>query len=255
VALRPRDAAGLAPRPGALFARRASPCEALEEARPRASYAPGFPRATPPGDPGFPRATPPGDVLAVRVAGGPDDAPRPCARPECDDGRFRRLYEDSHDFIGRLLRRLGVPHDAIEDAVQEVFFVTSRRLEDIAEGRERAFVFGVAMRVASGHRRAAMRKRRTQPEDALDARPSHGPTPEALADEKRAYELLGRALERMALDLRSVVVLFELEELTAVEISRRLAIPQGTVMSRLRRARQQLREFAVEGGMASCASV
>ncbi|HEU4403669.1 MAG TPA: sigma-70 family RNA polymerase sigma factor [Polyangiaceae bacterium] len=191
---------------------------------------------------------------APRPAAGP--APEPPASPAEGERalRFRRLFDDSYDFVGRLLRRLGVPRDAIEDATQEVFFITSRRLDDIAEGRERAFVFGVAVRVASGRRRVAARERRAAPDGSLDARPTHDPTPEALADEKRARELLDRTLERMAFDLRSVVVLFELEEMTAIEIARRLSIPQGTVMSRLRRARQQLRALVGEAVAADAAS-
>ncbi|HEU4536983.1 MAG TPA: RNA polymerase sigma factor [Polyangiaceae bacterium] len=169
------------------------------------------------------------------------------ARPDGDrDARFRQLFDGSYEFVGRLLRRLGVPRDAVEDATQEVFLVASRRLDDIEPGRERSFVFGVAMRVASGRRRLAIRERRAAPDGGLDARPAPEPSPEALAGEKRERELLDRTIGRMAIDLRSVVVLFELEELTAVEIARRLSIPQGTVMSRLRRARQQLREL-VEG--------
>ncbi|MCU0683681.1 MAG: sigma-70 family RNA polymerase sigma factor [Polyangiaceae bacterium] len=187
------------------------------------------------------RERPASGPCALRAA----DPPAESAR-DARDARFRLLFDDSYEFVGRLLRRFGVPRDAIEDATQEVFLVASRRLDDIAPGRERSFVFGVAMRVASGRRRRAARERRSAPDGALDARPALDPSPEALAGEKRERELLDRTLERMACDLRSVVVLFELEEMTAVEIARRLAIPQGTVMSRLRRARQQLREL-VEG--------
>lgn len=241
--MRPRDAAGIAPRPGALFSRCAPPCEALEDTRPRSPCTSSTLRAGARG----------GTVSAAHPLAGPFSPSRPPADGE-RERRFRRLFDDSHDFVGRLLRRLGVPRDAIEDATQEVFFITSRRLDDIAQGRERAFVFGVAMRVASGRRRLAARERRAAPEGALDARPAHDPTPEALAEEKRARELLDRTLGRMAFDLRSVVVLFELEEMTAIEIARRLSIPQGTVMSRLRRARQQLRTLVDEAGAAGRAS-
>ncbi len=229
--------AGNAPGPGAPFARHAGPDEAPEGARPRSSCTPGALRVG---------ATAAGPlVVATRPAGHAGRA---------DGARFRQVFDDSYDFVGRLLRRLGVPRDAVEDAAQEVFLVTSRRLDDIALGRERAFVFGVATRVASGRRRVAARERRAAPEGTLDARPTYDPTPEALTDEKRARELLDRALERMAIDLRSVVVLFELEEMTAAEVARRLAIPPGTVMSRLRRARQQLRALVGEAGGAEPAS-
>ena len=46
----------------------------------------------------------------------------------------------------------------------------------------------------------------------------------------------------MPKDLRTVFVLFEIEELTMAEISNVVEIPTGTVASRLRRAREVFRE-------------
>jgi RNA polymerase sigma-70 factor, ECF subfamily len=66
--------------------------------------------------------------------------------------------------------------------------------------------------------------------------------PEQLLDQKRARELLDDVLETMTPDLRMVFVLYELEELSMIEIASALEIPQGTVASRLRRARADFRE-------------
>jgi RNA polymerase sigma-70 factor (ECF subfamily) len=65
---------------------------------------------------------------------------------------------------------------------------------------------------------------------------------EQLLDQKRARELLDQVLETMTPDLRMVFVLYELEELSMIEISSALEIPQGTVASRLRRARADFRD-------------
>ena len=51
-------------------------------------------------------------------------------------------------------------------------------------------------------------------------------------------------LESLPLDLRTVFVLYELEELTMVEIARALDLPMGTVASRLRRAREAFEELS-----------
>ena len=51
-------------------------------------------------------------------------------------------------------------------------------------------------------------------------------------------------LESLPLDLRTVFVLYELEELTMVDIARALEIPTGTVASRLRRARQAFEKLS-----------
>ena len=55
--------------------------------------------------------------------------------------------------------------------------------------------------------------------------------------------MLDRALDAMPGDLRTVFVLFEIEEMTMAEISNVIEIPAGTVASRLRRAREVFREI------------
>jgi RNA polymerase sigma-70 factor, ECF subfamily len=158
-----------------------------------------------------------------------------------DDARLRALVDEYHDFIWRSIRRLGVPEADTDDAVQEVFLVASRRLGAIALGSERAFLFGTAMRVASTQRRGASRRRETPDEHAGDQRDST-PGPEELTARRRARATLDAVLAELPLDLRTVFVLFELEELTAPEIASLVEIPLGTVASRLRRAREAFRE-------------
>jgi RNA polymerase sigma-70 factor, ECF subfamily len=60
-------------------------------------------------------------------------------------------------------------------------------------------------------------------------------------------EQLKRALERLPLELREIIVLHELECLTYKELATALGIPIGTVMSRLSRARRRLQEGAEYG--------
>ena len=57
-----------------------------------------------------------------------------------------------------------------------------------------------------------------------------------------ARETLGRALDRLAPEFREVIVLRELQGLSYKEISDVTAVPIGTVMSRLSRARARLQE-------------
>ena len=56
--------------------------------------------------------------------------------------------------------------------------------------------------------------------------------------------LLDTLLEAMPIDLRTVFVLYEIEELTMIEIASVLELPSGTVASRLRRARQVFQELS-----------
>jgi RNA polymerase sigma-70 factor (ECF subfamily) len=152
---------------------------------------------------------------------------------------LRALFTTYHASIWRLLRRMGVPAAQVDDAVQEVFWVVARKLAQIEPGKQHAFLYGVALRVAASDvRRRANSPLRGEHEDIerlVDERPS----PEEVLDRARARALLDSVLDRLPLELRSVLVLFELEGLDVRAIAQIEAIPVGTVGSRLRRAREE----------------
>jgi RNA polymerase sigma factor (sigma-70 family) len=62
-----------------------------------------------------------------------------------------------------------------------------------------------------------------------------------LVSEERRQELK-RALDQLPLELREVIILYELEGLSYKELAVALGIPIGTVMSRLSRARRRIQE-------------
>jgi RNA polymerase sigma-70 factor (ECF subfamily) len=59
-----------------------------------------------------------------------------------------------------------------------------------------------------------------------------------LVDQRRARVLLTKLLEEIPMDLRTVFILFELEQMSRTEVARVLDLPAGTVASRLRKARE-----------------
>lgn len=168
--------------------------------------------------------------------------------------RLERMFNDHHDFIWRLLRRLGLSRGSADDAAQHVFLVAAERVLDIQEGRERAFLFGTALRVA---RRTSRNEKRWVLEDDMDFRNSQAARPEDLADQRRAVDLMGRILTKMDLDLKTVFILAELEGQTMPQVAALLEIPLGTATSRLRRAREAFRaavaafEASIPGGTKS----
>jgi RNA polymerase sigma-70 factor (ECF subfamily) len=83
-------------------------------------------------------------------------------------------------------------------------------------------------------------------EEDMDLRRSQAGRPEELLDHQRAIDLMGRILDGMTLDLRTVFVLSELEGTTMPEVAALLEIPVGTAASRLRRAREAFRAAASE---------
>ena len=157
---------------------------------------------------------------------------------------LRALFDAHYPSIWRLLRRLGVRQAQLDDAAQEVFWVAARRLGDIKRGSEPAFLYGVALRVASQEvrRQAAAMPLASVAEIPLlvDERP---PADEQLAD-REARALLDEALAALPLDLRMVLVLHELEGLEVRQIAEIEAIPVGTASSRLRRAREEFSTIA-----------
>ena len=172
-----------------------------------------------------------------RVSGPSSEAHRPT--------RLERMFIDNYRFVWRLVRRLGIPFDALEDAIQEVFLVAAERLDDIDQQSERAFVYGIALRVVRSMQRNITRE---PPTDQGDEGPSPLPRPDELADRKRALEALDAVLAELPVELRVIFVLFEVEGITMREIAEITEIPPGTVASRLRRAREQFHALVAELG-------
>jgi RNA polymerase sigma-70 factor (ECF subfamily) len=180
------------------------------------------------------------------VASIPDDR----IRAEASKARLERMFNDHHDFIWRLVRRLGLSPGSADDAAQHVFLVAAERVSDIKVGSERSFLFGTALRVARSQSRS---DRRWELEGDMDIRRSEAGRPEDLADQHRALDLMARILDGMTLDLRTVFILSELEGMTMPEVAALVEIPVGTAASRLRRAREAFRAAvaAVESNLKS----
>jgi RNA polymerase sigma-70 factor (ECF subfamily) len=156
---------------------------------------------------------------------------------------------DEHiDFVARVLRNAGTPVTEIDDEVQRTFITAARRIDDVRYGSERGFLLQIALYQAAHARRTAARRREVLVDEVPEV-PAVSATPEDLSDQRRARQLLDGVLGQMHADLRAVFIAYEFEELTMLEISEALGLPQGTVASRLRRARAefQARVSALEG--------
>lgn len=176
-----------------------------------------------------------GSAAAAAAEPAPASGPAPA--------RIRALVTEQFGFVWRSLVRLGVPRPDAEDAVQQVFIVASQRIADIEPGRERAFLFGTALRIASRARRSVQRRREVLDEEPAE-RVDPAPTADEQIDRARARAELDAILDGMPIELRAVFVLFELEQVTMAEIATMLDLPPGTVASRLRRAREQFQAAA-----------
>jgi RNA polymerase sigma-70 factor (ECF subfamily) len=150
---------------------------------------------------------------------------------------LRHLVDAHFDFIARSLRRLGVVETDVDDAVQKVFLIAARKLDAIAAEHAKSFLFATALRVASETRRAR-RRREAGETAAAEAFAPCSESPEDLATTHQARALLDEILDAMPIEVRTVFTLFELEEMTMAAIADLVALPRGTVASRLRRGRE-----------------
>ncbi len=165
-------------------------------------------------------------------------------------GTFRAMYDEHVDFVWRNLRRLGVAEADAEDRAQEVFVVAHRRFADFVDRGHgpRAWLFQIVLRVASD----ARRHHRRHPEVpdggvALERTTVEPPQAEALA-RSEALSQLDAALASIDLGRRAVIVLHEIEEMTAREVAQVLGIPLNTVYSRLRVGRLELEQALLRQG-------
>ncbi len=164
---------------------------------------------------------------------------------EDQGARIRRGFADHFDLIWRTMRRLGLASAEADDAAQEVFVVYARKIAEIDPEKERSFLFGTAVRVAANARRARSAARGGDASDAsIDDLRDPAPPLDDQLDSARARALLDEALSSLPEDLRVVLVLSELDEMTAPTIAEMLEVPVGTVASRLRRARESFSKVA-----------
>lgn len=148
-------------------------------------------------------------------------------------GEFRSSYREHHGFVWHALHRFGLQPISIEDAVQDVFMVAYRR-RDVRHGRStKAWLYGIARRVASNHRRADRRHAARVEALAQTAGPGPRPIPEAIVE-------LDRHLAALSSDDRELFVLSELEGLSGPEIAKLLGRNVNTVYTRIRKLRTDL---------------
>ncbi len=162
------------------------------------------------------------------------------AAPDCFAILFDRHAGAIHRYV---LRRLG--QEVADDLVSETFLVAFRKRGryDTSRSDARPWLYGIVTRLIDGHRRAEARKYRALARTGVD--PVVADLDEEVASQVTAQSTrrdLADAFARLAKGDRDVLFLFAWQELSYEQIAEALAIPVGTVRSRLNRARRKVRE-------------
>ncbi len=161
---------------------------------------------------------------------------------------FERLVRNHERSVFRLLYRMLGSREEAEDASQEAFLSLHRHGHRFRrEARFSTFLYRVAANAALNRRRSLGRARNRERELSLrQAQGAHLPTaPRNPEDATHGSEIQGQvqaALLELPEELRAAVVLYDIEGQSYKEIAEILEIPEGTVKSRIHRARHGLRE-------------
>jgi RNA polymerase sigma-70 factor (ECF subfamily) len=161
------------------------------------------------------------------------------AEPERFEAIFRRYFGQIHQYLAA---RVG--GRVADDLAAEVFTIAfaQRQRYDLARECARPWLYGIATNLAGTHRRQEQRRYR-----ALARAGTQGvaPSDEDLVADRvsaaAAWPALAAALARLSRGDRDVLLLVALAGLGNQEVAQSLGIPDGTVRSRLSRARTRLR--------------
>lgn len=158
---------------------------------------------------------------------------------------FERHYSAVFGFVGAAV---GV--DVAGDIASEVFlrgFELRRRYKPEYRNA-RPWLLGIASNLISDHHRKQARQYRAYQRSAGRDQPLTDFEDEAAArsDARAVSPLLIRAMASLRVEEVSVVSLFVLEDMSYKEIAETLGIPEGTVRSRLSRARRRLRNLLAD---------
>jgi RNA polymerase sigma factor (sigma-70 family) len=173
-------------------------------------------------------------------------------RDEAAEDAFAALVERHGPMVLGVCRRVLGDRHAAEDAFQATFLVLARKAGAIARREQLAnWLHGVASRTALDARARADRRRARERKVSARAAVAVGPDdgPEHL--EFRA--ILDEELARLPASFRGPVILCELDGLSRQAAARRLGIPEGTLSSRLARAKDLLRHRLTRRGLAPSA--
>ena len=158
------------------------------------------------------------------------------------DAEFSALVWRQSRFVFQVTYAVLLNSYDAEDAVQETFLKLHRNTGWKDADNERAYLARVAWRVAVDHKRRSSFSASPTDPVSLDAVASLRPGPDECLSDANQRAMVHLLVDSLAEELRVPLALSSFEELNSREIGRILGIPEGTVRTRLQRARQILRQ-------------
>ena len=170
-------------------------------------------------------------------------------------GAFEQLVRRYQDRVFNLSFRFLREREIAEEIAQDVFVSIYKHIDGFkGEAKFTTWLF----RVVANHchnKSKYLRRRKHRQQDSLDEpidthdgerkrelADDPGHSPEELSTRRNMNELIQEAISHLDEDHRVIVLLRDVEDMSYEEIGEILGLPEGTVKSRLHRARNELRE-------------
>jgi RNA polymerase sigma-70 factor, ECF subfamily len=148
---------------------------------------------------------------------------------------FAEVYREYAARVARWAGRLGGWDCDVEDVVQDVFLVVSRKLPTFRpDGNLTSWLFQITRKISANHRRRLRRRHLGSEGGEVEWQ---GLDPDAELERRRVIELFHRALDRLPEKQRTVFVLYEIEGLSTAAIAELLQGNLSTVKVQLLRGR------------------
>ena len=156
---------------------------------------------------------------------------------------MKQIILENRQRIRAIIRKLTGSDN--EDIEQEVYIKTWRNLENYhEEGKFKQWISALTANVCRDYFRSRQFKTETlqlNDEEVLDNLPCESEQ-EQIVDSKLRQKMILKAVDELPRKLRQVIELYEFEDMSYEQISRKIRVPEGTIKSRLFNARKILSE-------------
>lgn len=167
-----------------------------------------------------------------------DDAALLSAWRGGSDSAGRALFDRYFDALYRFFRNKAP--DDVDDLVQDTFLsLLKNTVEFRGEATFRTYVFRVAR--SRLYDRARLWSRAEVVDVSVTSMADLRPTPSSLIGKRQEEQLLARALRALPIEQQTLLSLFYFEEMSGTELASVMELPEGTIRSRLRLARDALK--------------
>jgi RNA polymerase sigma-70 factor (ECF subfamily) len=162
-----------------------------------------------------------------------------------DDAAWETVVNQYAKRIYNLTYRYTFRRDEAEDLTQEIFIRVYQNLKSFRpeSGSFQSWIMKVGRNLVIDHYRRTRRYQQaagTEELEAMNLRDDKAPNPQRAAEQSEASRFVGAGLQALSPELKEAIILRDLEGMAYLEIAELLGIPEGTVKSRINRARVEL---------------